>query len=317
MDVSIVIPVFNESANLELLEKRLMPAARALGRQVEIIFIDDGSSDDSLERLKGWAARCPEVRVVELSRNFGQHAAIFAGFAQCRGAVIVTLDADLQNPPEEIGKLLAKIDEGYDCVGGWRVQREDSLLRKIPSRLNNWLTRRATGVHLHDYGSMLRAYRRPVVEAMLQVREVSSYIPVLANSFARRVCEVPVAHEERAAGESKYSYWKLINLQFDLVTSYSTWPLQLLFFVGGFIALLGLGLSALLLVRRFILGAEVEGVFTLFAILFFFVGCQFAAFGLLGEYIGRIYTQVRRRPKYIINKVHGGAGGEDAPQGRA
>ncbi len=304
MKVSIVIPVFNEAGNLAALETRLMAAAKGLNRPFEIILIDDGSSDESLEMMKAWASRDPEVKAIELSRNFGQHAAIFAGFSKVTGDVVVTLDADLQNPPEEIGKLLVKIDEGYDCVGGWRQNREDSIFRKIPSKINNWLTRTATKVDLHDYGCMLRAYRRPVVEAMLECHDLSTFIPVLANSFSRRVCEVEVAHAERAAGESKYSYWKLMNLQFDLVTSYSIWPLQMLNVVGLFIALSGIGLSAYLFYRRFLLGAEVEGVFTLFAILFFFVGCQFLAFGLLGEYIGRIYGEVRRRPRYIIKSVH-------------
>jgi undecaprenyl-phosphate 4-deoxy-4-formamido-L-arabinose transferase len=304
MKVSIVIPVFNEAGNLPALEARLMAAARGLGRPFEIILIDDGSSDDSLELMKGWASRDPEVRVIELARNFGQHAAIFAGFSKVTGEVVVTLDADLQNPPEEIGKLLAKIDEGYDCAGGWRKNREDSILRKIPSKINNWLTRAATKVDLHDYGCMLRAYRRPVVEAMLECQDTSTYIPVLANGFARKVCEVEVAHAERGAGESKYSFWKLLNLQFDLVTSYSIWPLQMLNVIGIFIALSGIGLSAYLFYRRFFIGVEVEGVFTLFAILFFFIGCQFLAFGLLGEYIGRIYAQVRRRPRYLIKSVH-------------
>jgi undecaprenyl-phosphate 4-deoxy-4-formamido-L-arabinose transferase len=302
--VSIVIPVFNEAGNLATLETRLMAAAKGLNRPFEIILIDDGSSDVSLEMMKAWASRSPEVKAIELSRNFGQHAAIFAGFSKATGEVVVTLDADLQNPPEEIGKLLVKIDEGYDCVGGWRMNREDSIFRKLPSKLNNWLTRTATKVDLHDYGCMLRAYRRPVVEAMLECHDLSTYIPVLANSFSRRVCEVEVAHAERKAGESKYSYWKLMNLQFDLVTSYSIWPLQMLNVVGLFIALSGIGLSLYLFYRRFFIGVEVEGVFTLFAILFFFIGCQFLAFGLLGEYIGRIYGEVRRRPRYIIKSVH-------------
>lgn len=249
----------------------------------------------------------PRVKVVEFNRNYGQHSAIFGAFAEVQGQIIVTLDADLQNPPEEIPKLVAKVEEGYDAVGGWRQGRQDndSFFRTMPSKIVNAVTRRTTGVKLHDYGCMLRAYGRDVVNAMLLCKERSSFIPALANSFAKRITEVPVAHAERAAGESKYGLWKLINLQFDLLTSFSLLPLQMLSVFGVVTAGVGFLLFLGLVVYRFLHPeGTAQGVFTLFAILFFFVGCQFIAFGLLGEYIGRIYQEVRDRPRYMVKKVH-------------
>ncbi len=309
--LSIVIPIFNEEENIPVLWERL---SRVLNeafpnpdRGWEVIFTDDGSRDRSLELLQAIAETEPRVSVVEFNRNYGQHSAIFGAFSIVAGEVIVTLDADLQNPPEEIPKLVAKIDEGFDVVGGWRQGRmdNDSLFRTLPSKIVNAVTRKTTGVRLNDYGCMLRAYRREIVDAMLQCKERSSFIPALANSFAKRITEVPVAHAERAAGESKYGLWKLINLQFDLLTSFSLLPLQMLSVLGVLIALLGFLLFVGLVIYRFVNPAgTVGGVFTLFAILFFFVGAQFVAFGLLGEYIGRIYQEVRDRPRFVVKRIH-------------
>ncbi len=309
--LSVVIPVFNEEENLPALWERLSAVLRTsfpdTDKDWEVVFTDDGSRDRSLEQLRAIAAGEPRVAVVEFNRNYGQHSAIFGAFAVVSGEVIVTLDADLQNPPEEIPKLVAKIEEGFDVVGGWRQGRmnNDSMFRTLPSKLVNAVTRKTTGVKLHDYGCMLRAYRREIVDAMLQCRERSSFIPALANSFAKRITEVPVAHAERAAGTSKYGLWKLINLQFDLLTSFSLLPLQMLSVLGVVIAGVGFLLFLGLAIYR-ILHPEgtVQGVFTLFSILFFFIGCQFLAFGLLGEYIGRIYQEVRDRPRYVVKKIH-------------
>jgi undecaprenyl-phosphate 4-deoxy-4-formamido-L-arabinose transferase len=309
--LSVVIPIFNEELNIPLLWERL---GRTLEthfqdpeRDWEVIFTDDGSRDGSLPLLVAIAQGEPRVKVVEFNRNYGQHSAIFGAFAIARGEVIVTMDADLQNPPEEIPRLVAKIEEGFDVVGGWRQGRmgNDSLFRTLPSKMVNAVTRRTTGVELHDYGCMLRAYRRDVVEAMLQCKEHSSFIPALANSFAKRIAEIPVGHAERAAGDSKYGLWKLINLQFDLLTSFSLLPLQMLSVVGVVVSFLGIGFGVYLMIYR-ILHPEgsVQGVFTLFAVLFIFVGAQFLAFGLLGEYIGRIYQEVRDRPRYVVKKIH-------------
>ena len=311
--LSIVIPIYNEEANIPALWARL---SKVLGEHFtdpahgwEVIFTDDGSRDRSLDLLMALASSEPRIRIVEFNRNYGQHAAIFGAFSEVSGRVVVTLDADLQNPPEEIPKLVAKAEEGYDVVGGWRQGREqnDSIFRRLPSKLVNAITRRTTGVKLHDYGCMLRAYSREVVDAMLMCRERHSFIPALANSFARRITEVPVAHAERAAGDSKYGLWKLINLQFDLLTSFSLLPIQALSVLGVLVSALGVGFGVFLFIYRILYPERaVEGVFTLFAILFVFVGAQFLAFGLLGEYIGRIYVEVRDRPRYMVRKVHGG-----------
>jgi len=309
--LSIVIPIFNEEANIADLWQRL---ARVLNdnftdpaRPWEVVFTDDGSRDQSLYLLTEIAKTEPRVSVVEFNRNYGQHAAIFGAFAVAQGEIIVTMDADLQNPPEEIPKLVAKIEEGFDVVGGWRQGRmdNDSLFRTLPSKIVNAVTRKTTGVRLNDYGCMLRAYRREIVDAMLLCKERSSFIPALANSFAKRIAEVPVGHAERAAGDSKYGFWKLVNLQFDLLTSFSLLPLQMLSVLGVCISALGIGFGIFLMIYR-VLHPEgtAQGVFTLFAVLFFFVGAQFLAFGLLGEYVGRIYQEVRDRPRFVVKKVH-------------
>ena len=308
--LSVVIPIYNEEANIGQLWERLsrVLAENFDDRGWEVVMTDDGSIDGSLGMIVAIAEAEQRVKVVEFNRNYGQHSAIFAAFAQTSGQIVVTMDADLQNPPEEIPRLVAKMEEGFDVVGGWRQgrRRNDSIFRTLPSKLVNAMTRRTTGVLLHDYGCMLRAYRREIIDAMLRCKERSSFIPALANSFAKRIAEIPVSHAERAAGESKYGLWRLINLQFDLLTSFSLLPLQMLSVLGVVIASLGFLLFAGIMVYRFINPAgTVEGVFTLFAILFFFIGCQFVAFGLLGEYIGRIYVEVRDRPRYMVKKIHG------------
>jgi undecaprenyl-phosphate 4-deoxy-4-formamido-L-arabinose transferase len=315
--LSIVIPIYNEEANISNLWSRLSKVLRENfpdpAKDWEVIFTDDGSRDQSLYMLLEIAKQEPRVTVVEFNRNYGQHSAIFGAFGEVRGEVVVTLDADLQNPPEEIPKLVAKIEEGNDVVGGWRQGRtaNDSFLRTMPSKIVNAVTRKTTGVKLNDYGCMLRAYRREIVDAMLLCKERSSFIPALANSFAKRIAEVPVGHAERAAGDSKYGFWKLINLQFDLLTSFSLLPLQMLSVMGVLISLLGIGFGIFLMIYR-VLHPEgtAQGVFTLFAVLFFFVGAQFLAFGLLGEYIGRIYQEVRDRPRFVVKKRHNAGTGQ-------
>ncbi|MBU4199385.1 MAG: glycosyltransferase [Kiritimatiellae bacterium] len=306
--ISIVIPVYNEEANLPELIRRTLAACRSLGRPFEIILVDDGSRDQSSEMITRYAAdHSGEIVGVLLNRNYGQHAAVMAGFAQARGEIIVTLDADLQNPPEEIVKLVRKMDEGFEVVGSIRVPRCDSIFRRLSSYGINRLTAQVTGVVMHDYGCMLRAYRRHVVKAMLQCHERSTFIPALANSFARRTAEIEVCHAERKSGTSKYDLWKLVNLQFDLLTSITTMPLRLLTIFGAFVSVLGVGFGVLIMILRLIRGAEwaAQGVFTLFAILFIFIGAQFVAMGFLGEYIGRTYQDVRARPRYFVQSVQG------------
>lgn len=306
--VSVVIPVFNEKENLPELLERCLKTCRSMGRPFELVLVDDGSRDGSTDMLEKAAGEHPgEVVSVILNRNYGQHNAIMAGFAHARGGIIITLDADFQNPPEEIPRLVKTIDEGHDVVGTIRVNRQDSFFRRLSSLMVNRMTARVTGIKMRDYGCMLRAYRRQIVQAMLQCQERSTFIPVLANSFAKRTAEVEVGHSERRAGTSKYSLWKLLNLQFDLLTSMTTLPLRLLSVIGVLVSMLGVGFGVMILVMRFIRGSEwaAQGVFTLFAILFIFVGAQFVAMGLLGEYIGRTYVDVRARPRYFIRQVAG------------
>ncbi len=304
--ISVIIPVFNEEENLRELGERLLSTLTALGRPFEIIFVDDGSTDQSWQLLSRLHQEHPkQVRALQFHRNFGQHQAIFAGFQAARGEIMVTLDADLQNPPEEIPRLVAKIEEGYDTVGGWRENRQDSFLRKLPSLVVNYVMSRVTGVKLRDYGCMLRAYRREVVDSINQCQESSSFIPALANLFSHRVVEIPVGHAERERGKSKYSLLKLLRLNVDFMTGFSNFPIHVVGILGICIALLGMGFGAFLFLRRLLLGPEVEGVFTLFAILFVFVGLNTFALALVGEYVGRIYREVRGRPRFVIRQTLG------------
>ncbi len=306
--VSIVIPVFNEQESLPALIERTTAACDQLSQSYEIILVDDGSSDNSTDILTA-AAEQPQSNIIAvlLNRNYGQHSAIMAGFIQATGDLVITLDADLQNPPEEIPRLVSVAEEGYDVVGSVRAHRQDSWFRKSASHMINLLIQRSTGKAMGDYGCMLRAYRRQVVEAMLHCHERSTFIPILANSFARRTTEIDVSHAEREFGDSKYSFLKLINLMYDLVTCLTTTPLRLLSLIGSVIAVSGFTLSVILIAMRLILGPEwaAEGVFTLFAVLFTFIGAQFVGMGLLGEYIGRIYNDVRARPRYFVQRVIG------------
>ncbi|MHA2756414.1 undecaprenyl-phosphate 4-deoxy-4-formamido-L-arabinose transferase [Aeromonas dhakensis] len=304
--VSVVIPVYNEEASLPVLLSRVTAACDQLSQDYEVILIDDGSHDGSTELISEAAAREGSKLVgVLLNRNYGQHAAIMAGFETAKGDLVITLDADLQNPPEEIPRLVEAAMQGYDVVGTMRRNRQDSWFRKTASKLINKSVQKATGVHMSDYGCMLRAYRRHIIDAMLCCQERSTFIPILANSFARRTIELEVGHAERAHGESKYGLMHLINLMYDLVTCMTTTPLRLLSIVGSVVAGIGFVFSILLILMRLVMGADwaADGVFTLFAILFTFVGVQLLGMGLLGEYIGRMYTDVRARPRYFIHRI--------------
>lgn len=306
VQVSVVIPVYNEEANLSALMGRLLPVMIDMGKSFEVILIDDGSQDNSLKLLKEFASN-PRVRVVELTRNYGQHSAIMAGFSIVRGDMIVTLDADLQNPPEEIPNLVRVMEEGgYDVVGTIRKGRKDSFFRILPSKIINMVARKITGVSMRDWGCMLRAYSRPVVERMIECHEQATFIPALATVFAKRVTEIEVAHEERFGGKSNYPLRKLINLQFDLVASFSNLPIKLIMYGGILMSFMGVCFGVFLAIARLVYGVRwaAEGIFTLFAVLFIFVGLQFFALGVIGEYIGRIYTQVRKRPEYVIENIY-------------
>ena len=303
--VSVVVPVYNEEGCLQELIDRTLKVLKECGKRFEFILIDDGSRDSSPEIMRRASMAHPEVVSCILNRNYGQHSAIMAGFSQVRGDLVITLDADLQNPPEEIPNLIRAAEEGNDVVGTVRQKRKDSLFRRAASKVVNRIAQKATGVKMNDYGCMLRAYRRHVVEAMLQCNERSTFIPVLGNSFARNTCEIPVSHAERAVGESKYSLWKLINLQFNLLTCMTTAPLRMLTYFGMLSAFCGFLLSLYIVIRRIIDGDNwtAGGVFTLFAVLFVFTGVQMVGIGMIGEYIGRIYTDVRNRPRYFIEEI--------------
>ncbi|HEY4744201.1 MAG TPA: glycosyltransferase [Desulfuromonadaceae bacterium] len=303
--LSIVVPVHNEEDSLGPLAERLYPSIQALGKSFEIILVDDGSRDRSLNIMQNMVREFTGVKVLELNGNFGQHMAILAAFEASRGEIVVTLDADLQNPPEEIPRLVAEIEKGHDVVGTIRRHRQDSLFRRLASRIVNITTNKMTGMAMNDYGCMLRAYGRGVVENINRCGESTTFIPALAQSFASNPVEIEVGHAERTAGESKYSLYKLIRLNFDLMTGFSVMPLQLFALSGILISVLSLAFALFLLLRRFWVGAEVEGVFTLFAILFFFVGIIILGIGIVGEYVGRIYQEVRKRPRYVVRNSYG------------
>ncbi len=305
--ISVVIPVFNEEDGLPLLFERLYRALDALGRSYEVVFVDDGSKDASVAALREQYQRRPDVtRVVVLARNAGQHRAILAAFTYTRGDYVITLDADLQNPPEEIAKLVAAMDAGADYVGTIRVRRQDVLWRKAASRLMNRLREGTTSIRITDQGCMLRGYHRSVIDAVNHCSEVSTYVPALAYTFARHPIEIAVAHAERTVGQSKYSLLRLIRLNFDLMTGFSVAPLQFFSMAGIVIAILSLVFVAYLAIRRLVMGPEAEGVFTLFGIAFFLIGMALLGLGVVGEYVGRIYEQVRQRPRYTIAAVLGG-----------
>jgi undecaprenyl-phosphate 4-deoxy-4-formamido-L-arabinose transferase len=312
-DISVVIPVHNEEGNLEALHGRLDAVMRRLGRPYEIVYVDDGSLDRSAAILMEFRRLQPDrVVVVRLYRNYGQFRAINAGFERVRGDIVVTLDADLQNPPEEIPRLIARMEEGdFDIVNGWRRNRQDSWFRRLASRLANRIAAALTGVRMRDYGCMLRAYRIEVVRQVAACREQSPYIPTLANALARRATEIEVAHAARGSGQSNYSFLKLVHLQYDMVTSFSVQPLRWLSLLGFLVAGVSvLACAALLAAPWFGLGARVTSAHALLALLFVLLGVLILALGFVGEYVGRIYNEVRQRPRFVVRDVHEPAAAE-------
>jgi undecaprenyl-phosphate 4-deoxy-4-formamido-L-arabinose transferase len=301
-DISILVPVLNEEESLDELNERLEKTLATMDKTYEIIYINDGSTDGTQAMIEGFRERNPRVKVIEFNRNYGQHMALFAGFERAVGNTMVTIDADLQNPPEEIPRLVEQADAGYDVVATYRRGRQDSFFRRMPSWIVNKITAQLVGAKLRDYGCMLRAYSRSVIDSINLCQESSSFIPALANTYAKRIIEIEVGHEERKKGVSKYSLFRLLRLNFDLMTGFSLYPIQFISIVGVLIAIMGLAFALFLIARRFIVGPESEGLFTLFAVLFFFVGVQIFALGVIGEYIGRIFQEVRRRPRFIVRK---------------
>ena len=308
IELSIIIPVYNEALALPALFARLYPALDKLATTYEIIFINDGSRDRSAALLREQFETRPDVtRVVLLAGNYGQHMAIMAGFEQSRGNIVVTLDADLQNPPEEIAALVAKMREGFDYVGTIRRNRQDSFLRRWPSRMLNVIRERTTRIKLTDQGCMLRAYSRNIVNALNNCREVNIYIPALAYTFATHPTEIEVAHEERTAGDSKYSFYKLLRLNFDLMTGFSIAPLQLFSVLGIAVSLVATVSYLIVMITRLLNASGfrqgLEALWDRDILTFFLIGLVLFGLGLLGEYVGRIYEQVRGRPRFLIDAV--------------
>jgi undecaprenyl-phosphate 4-deoxy-4-formamido-L-arabinose transferase len=304
VQLSVVIPVYNEELNLPVLFARLYPVLDGLGRSYEVIFTNDGSADGSGALLTAQHAARPTVtRVIEFNANYGQHMAIMAAFERVRGEIIVTLDADLQNPPEEIPKLLAQVDGGHDYVGGFRLNRQDSLFRTYASKVINFVREKTTSIEMTDQGCMLRAYSRAVIDAIVRSGAINTFIPALAYSFSSNPGEVGVKHEERHAGVSNYSFYALIRLNFDLITGFSLAPLQYFTMFAGLCAGGSFLLVMVLAYRRLFLGAEAEGVFTLFGIVFFLLSVCMVGIGLIGEYVGRTYQVVRARQRYFVRHI--------------
>jgi undecaprenyl-phosphate 4-deoxy-4-formamido-L-arabinose transferase len=303
--LSIVIPVHNEQECLEELYQRLTRTLDSLDKPYEIILTNDGSTDKSSEILKELHLRRPsQIRVIEFNGNFGQHMAIMAGFEIVRGEIVITLDADLQNPPEEIGKLVAAIEAGHDVVNTHRLDRQDSLWRlKVSSWHNKLRAKIMPKLKMQDEGCMLRAYRRDIVDLMVSTGESNTFIPALALNYATNPVEVGVHHAERSAGQSSYNLYGLIRYNFDLMTGFSVFPLQVVTMLGMAISFFSFLFVTFLILRRIIVGPEVEGVFTLFAIMFFLLGIVLLGLGVTGEYVGRIYQEVRKRPRFVVRYV--------------
>jgi len=301
-EISVVVPVFNEEPNLRELHRRIVATLETLGRSFEIVAVDDGSKDRSLETLKAIRAEDPRLRVVQLARNFGQGPAIYAGFANVRGEIVCLLDADLQNPPEELPKLIAKIDDGYDYAGGRRSGRNESFSRQLGSRFLNWIIRRTTRTAFYDMGCALKAFRRDVTDHLVRFTHHSRYLPVDLAWLGVRMIEVDVGYNERTVGESKYGPLKLLRTSFDLVTGITAAPLQMLSPLGFLFAIFGFLTALRVLYIRVIHGDESQ-VATVVALFFVLSGVQLIATGLMCEYISRIYIEVQNRPYYVVKDV--------------
>ncbi len=293
--ISIVIPVFNEAENLSALFERLFNVLSGLKYKSEIIFVNDGSKDLSLPILLKEYQKHPDIiRIIDFNGNFGQHTAIMAGFRESKGNLIITMDADLQNPPEEIPRIISEFESGHDVIGTVRMNRKDTFFRRYASKIVNKIMNKVTGFSLRDYGCMLRGYSREIIDIINECNEVSTFIPALAQKFASNPIEIEVSHNAREKGVSKYNVFRLIRLQFDLMTAFSLFPLQLITILGMFIFITGLILSC------FALSGESLNVIL--------TGIIVSCLGITGEYTGRIYQEVRKRPRYVIRKIYEGEG---------
>lgn len=301
-EISVVIPLFNEQENIDNLCNRLLKTMDSINRSYEVIFVDDGSSDRTPFLLMDWFNKRPDViRVVTFNGNYGQYVAILAGFEHVRGDTIVTLDADLQNLPEEIPVLLKKMEEGYDLVGGYRAQRHDNWFRTYASKVINFIRYKATGIKMKDHGCMLRAYKRHIIEGVVKTRETSTFITALAQKFAWNPVDIPVSHEERSAGSSKYSLYKLIRITFDLLTGFSLIPLQIFTMFGMVISSASLFYFFVEVFKKVVTHHHGYGLH--FAFVFLLLSVIILGIGLLGEYLGRAYFAICEHPSFVIRSI--------------
>jgi glycosyltransferase involved in cell wall biosynthesis len=326
IELSAVVPVYDEAESLEALHRELSAALAACGREYQIIYVDDGSTDGSTEVLRRLQQGDPAVLLLRFSRNYGQTAALVAGFDHAAGDVIVTLDADGQNDPSDIPALLRRLDEGYDVVSGWRVPRYDSwLTRRLPSTVANSLIAWITGVRLHDYGCTLKVLRRDVVSGLRLYGEMHRFIPALASDLGARIVEVPVHHRPRRAGVSKYGLSRTVRVLLDLITvkflsSYSTRPIQVFGVIGLLSSAAGLAITAVLGFERIVLGVELANrPLVWLGILLTLMGLQFITMGLLGELLVRTYHESQGKPVYRLAEVSGARGDArvDSPGSRS
>lgn len=302
--LSVVVPVYNEEESLQALSDRLMPVLESLKKPYEVIYTNDGSKDKSLEILQKLHKQYPDqVRIIDFMGNFGQHMAIMAAFEQSRGKVVINLDADLQNPPEEIHKLLEKVEQGHDVVGSYRLKRSDNPLRHWGSRFANMVRGFITDAKMKDQGCMFRAYTRPIVDQVVQGGESHTFIPVLAWRLAHNPAEVGLRHDAREQGDSKYSLYHLIRVAIDLATSFSLVPIQFFTFFGMIVSSLSFLLVLYMIGRRLIVGPEAEGVFTLLTIVIFLISVAIMGIGIIGEYVGRMYQSTSKRHRFVIREI--------------
>ncbi|MBF0291992.1 MAG: glycosyltransferase family 2 protein [Nitrospinae bacterium] len=309
-EISLVVPVYNEEPNIEPLMREIVPALSRITDNFEIIAIDDGSRDGSYEKLKKLHAEEPRIKVIRFRANFGQTAAFSAGFDKARGKIIITMDGDLQNDPADIPAMVAKLNEGYDIVAGWRYDRQDKLLsRKIPSIIANKIISMTTNVHLHDYGCSLKAFRSEVVKNIKLYGEMHRFIPAIASWMGVDVAEMKVNHRPRTAGKSKYGIGRTVRVVLDLITvkfllSYSTRPIQIFGFIGLISGLLGFALALILSVQRLFFDTPLSNrPILLLAVLLIFIGVQFVSMGLLAELQARTYHESQNKPIYAIKEI--------------
>ena len=310
MDLSVVVPVYNEAENLRPLCQRIHEALAATGWTYEVVIVDDGSTDGSAQILTLLHAEDPRLKVLRFRRNFGQTAALAAGFAYAHGEVIVSLDGDLQNDPADIPRLVAKLNEGYDLVNGWRINRQDPFLyRRLPSHVANWLISLTTRVKLHDYGCTLKAFRCEVAKELKLYGEMHRFIPALAGDLGARIAEMPVSHHPRQRGRSKYglmrTFWVILDLlTVKFLSSYATRPSHLFGLYGLVAVLLGGAITFMLGIQKVFFGARLAGrPLLLFGILLVVIGVQFVTLGLIGEMLARTYHESQAKPTYWIKEV--------------